>query len=131
MASKVECVSRGVARHGPHGERRHGICQYGNRVRTGAFEYPHFVQTGRASSMRRIAVSAMREHVADVLAHVAARRERIILTRHGRDLGVIVPLEDLERLHAVDEEGLQDSSRTMTAYRTSWRRVTDALHGRH
>ena len=81
--------------------------------------------------MRRIAVSAMREHVADVLAHVAARRERIILTRHGRDLGVIVPLEDLERLHALDGEVLQDSSRTMTAYRTSWRRVTDALHRRH
>jgi prevent-host-death family protein len=77
--------------------------------------------------MRRIAVSAVREHIADVLGHVAHRRERVVLTRHGRDLGAIVPMEDLDRLREL--EAMADTTR-MRAYRTSWRRVTDAIHRR-
>lgn len=75
--------------------------------------------------MRQIPVSAVRERIADVLGHVALKRERIILTRHGRELGAIVPMEDLERLRSL-EAG--EASRSMTAYRASWKRVTDALH---
>lgn len=75
--------------------------------------------------LREIAVSAVRERIADVLGHVAHKRERIILTRHGRQLGALVPMEDLERLRLL-EAG--DESRAMTAYRASWKRVTDALH---
>jgi prevent-host-death family protein len=78
--------------------------------------------------MRRVAVSAVRERIAAVLWHVATRRERIVLTRHGRELGAIVPMEDLERLHRLDAEDEGGPSR---AYRASWRRVTDATHRRH
>ena len=78
--------------------------------------------------MRRLPVSAARERIAAVLALVACRRERIVLTRHGREVGAIVPLEDLERLRALDGESDEESSSTMTAYRISWRRVTDDLH---
>ena len=77
--------------------------------------------------MRRLAVSAVRERIADVLGHVASRRERIILTRHGRDLGAIVPMEDLARLHALE---VGERERSMRAYRASWRRVTEVLHRR-
>lgn len=77
--------------------------------------------------MRQLAVSAVRERIADVLGHVAQRHERIILTRHGRELGAIVPMEDLERLRSL-EAG--ERGRTMRAYRASWRRVTEALHRR-
>jgi len=77
--------------------------------------------------LRQIAVSAVRERIADVLTHVAHRRERIILTRHGRELGALVPMEDLERLRSL-EAG--DRKRSMRAYRASWRRVTEALHRR-
>lgn len=75
--------------------------------------------------MRHIAVSAVRERIADVLGHVAHRRERIILTRHGRELGAIVPMEDLERLRSLEAV---EGGRSMRAYRASWKRVTDALH---
>jgi prevent-host-death family protein len=78
--------------------------------------------------MRRLAVSAVRERIADVLGHVALRRERIVLTRHGRELGAIVPMEDLEVLRSLDET---DQDRSLSAYRASWRRVTDAIHRRH
>lgn len=78
--------------------------------------------------MRRISVSAVRERIGDVLSHVAHRRERIVLTRHGREIGAIVPMEDLERLHALEAE--QDEG-PLTPYRTSWRRLTDSIHRRH
>ena len=78
--------------------------------------------------MRRIAVSALRERVGDVLRHVAIRREPIILTRHGHELGAIVPMEDLERLRALDAE--QQTPGSLTAYRASWRRFTDSIHRR-
>lgn len=71
--------------------------------------------------MRRIAVSALRERIGDVLTHVAARRERVVLTRHGRDIGALVPMEDLESLRAMERT---EETPTMRAYRASWRRLT-------
>jgi prevent-host-death family protein len=79
--------------------------------------------------LRRIAVSALRERIGDVFMHVALRRERIVLTRHGRELGAIVPMEDLERLRSIDAGDDQDGP--MTPYQTSWRRLTDSIHKRH
>jgi prevent-host-death family protein len=77
--------------------------------------------------VRRIPVSALRERLGGVLKHVAVRREPIILTRHGHDLGAIVPMEDLERLRALDAE---ESGARMAPYRSSWRRLTDSMHRR-
>lgn len=71
--------------------------------------------------MRRLAISALRQRVGDVLTHVATRRERVVLTRHGHAIGAIVPLEDLETLRALESD---EGSRTMRAYRASWRRMT-------
>ena len=76
--------------------------------------------------MRRIAVSAARDRIAEVLARVQ-RHERVILTRHGRDVGAIVPMADLHRLHEAEPA---EESRTLQAYRASWRRVTNAIHHR-
>ena len=78
--------------------------------------------------MRRIAVSVLRERLGDVLTHVAYRRERIVLTRHGRALGAIVPMEDLERLRAFE---VDEAEGPLTPYRTSWKRLTDSIHRRH
>lgn len=80
--------------------------------------------------MRRLPVSAVRERIADVLAHVSARHERIVLTRHGRPIGAIVPMADVERLDALDE-GAPSESAALTAYRVSWERVTRRLHRHH
>ena len=72
----------------------------------------------------------MRERFADVIAHVAVRRERIVLTRHGREVGAIVPVEDLKRLRDMDGAGSDQLNPTVAAHRASWRRVTDSLHRR-
>ena len=73
-------------------------------------------------------MSVLRERLGDVLTHVSHRRERIVLTRHGRALGAIVPIEDLERLRALDAEAAEGP---LTPYRTSWKRLTDSIHRRH
>lgn len=78
--------------------------------------------------MRRIAVSAMRERVSDVVGAVTHRRERVILTRHGREVGAIVPMEDLERLERLDAPPARRSA--VDAHRVSWRKVTEAFHRR-
>lgn len=78
--------------------------------------------------MRRIPISALREHLSGVVEHVARRHERIVLTRHGRAVGAIVPLDDLERLtESVDADEVE----ALTPYQTSWRRLTDRIHRRH
>ena len=82
-----------------------------------------------AAMVRRITVSTVRERIGDVLTHVALQRERIILTRHGREIGAIVPMEDLARLHALDADEQEDGP--LTPYRTSWRRLTDSIRRRH
>lgn len=79
--------------------------------------------------MKRIAVSAVRERIADVISHVSIRRERIVLTRHGREIGAIVPMQDIERLRAL--EAREQGAEPMTPYRTSWRKLTDSIHRRH
>src|SRR5687768_5627833 len=88
------------------------------------------VESAGVPPLRRIAVSAMRERFADVLAHVAVRRERIVLTRHGREVGAIVPVEDLERLREMDGADVDRQTPTIAAHRASWRRVTDSMHRR-
>ena len=79
------------------------------------------------SPLRRIAVSAVRERIADVLAYVDCRRERVVLTRHGRSIGAIVSMSDLERLEALDADAAEDLTPTVAAFRASWRRLTDDL----
>src|SRR5688500_6139157 len=77
------------------------------------------VEPAGALALRRIAVSAMRERFADVLAHVAVRRERIVLTRHGREVGAIVPVEDLRRLREMDGADADQENSTIAAHRAS------------
>lgn len=62
-------------------------------------------------TLRRIAVSAARERIVDVVRHVALRRER-----------------DLELIPALDADEVDER---LTPYRTSWRRLTDLIHRRH
>lgn len=81
--------------------------------------------------MRRIAVSALRQRIADVLAHVARSEERVVLTRHGRAIGAIVPLSDLRRLERLDGNTTDDVTPTVAAYRESWKRFTRRLAQRH
>jgi prevent-host-death family protein len=54
--------------------------------------------------MTRVAASKVREELSHTLNRVAYGHERIVLHRHGKDLAALVPVEDLKRLEAFEDE---------------------------
>jgi|CXWL01.1.fsa_nt_gi prevent-host-death family protein len=57
--------------------------------------------------MLRIATSRARQDLSEIVNRVAFQGERIVLNRNGRDVAVVVSLEDLARLESL--EGRLDS----------------------
>jgi prevent-host-death family protein len=53
--------------------------------------------------MIRLPTTEAREQLAELVNRAAFRNERIVLTRHGKDVAVLVTVEDLARLQALDE----------------------------
>lgn len=53
--------------------------------------------------MTRLPASQMRNNVADTLNRVAYSGDRIILHRHGKDVAVLVPVEDAALLEALED----------------------------
>lgn len=53
--------------------------------------------------MQRVSVGEARKDLADTLNRVAFGRDRIILHRRGKDVAVLVPLEDLELLEKLED----------------------------
>lgn len=63
--------------------------------------------------------SAARGSFADMLNRAAYGKERVVVTRRGKALAAIVPLEDVETLDAL-EDGRD--ARTIAGRRAAWRR---------
>ena len=60
--------------------------------------------------MSRVAASDLRKDCAEILNKVAYGHERIILQRNGKDTAVIIPLEDLALLEALeDAQDIEDA----------------------
>jgi len=51
-----------------------------------------------------ISVTKVRENLADVLGEVRFGHKRIKLTSNGKNIGAIIPLEDLELLEAIEDK---------------------------
>jgi prevent-host-death family protein len=49
----------------------------------------------------RLNTADLRARIADTVNRVAYGRERVVLTRRGRPLAALVPIEDLETLERV------------------------------
>ena len=53
--------------------------------------------------MAAISIAQVREHLADILNQAIFDKERIVLTRHKKPVGAIVPMEDFELLEALED----------------------------
>jgi antitoxin Phd len=53
--------------------------------------------------MSRIAVIDARKDLADILNRAAYGKERVVLTRRGKDVAAIVPIDDLNMLEAIED----------------------------
>ena len=51
--------------------------------------------------MENITTAEARKHLAELLNRAAYGKERFVVTRHGRELVAIVPVEDLDLLRRV------------------------------
>jgi prevent-host-death family protein len=54
--------------------------------------------------MHREPVGTARAHFASLTNRVVYRRERVLLTRFGRDFAALVPLHDFDTLQELDDE---------------------------
>ena len=53
--------------------------------------------------MAKIAMIDARKDLADVLNRAAYGKERVVLTRRGKDVAAIVPMDDLNILEAIED----------------------------
>jgi prevent-host-death family protein len=53
--------------------------------------------------MAKMAVIDARKDLADVLNRAAYGKERVVLTRRGKDVAAIVPIDDLMILEAIED----------------------------
>ena len=52
-----------------------------------------------AMAVTAVTVADARSGLAEILNRVAYGKERLVITRHGRELAAIVPVEDLQLVH--------------------------------
>lgn len=54
--------------------------------------------------MTKIGVSDARDHLSEVVDRVRYTHERVVLTKHGKDVGAIVSIEDLTLLEMLEDQ---------------------------
>src|SRR5947207_8259776 len=68
--------------------------------------------------MAKIAVIDARKDLADILNRAAYGKERVVLTRRGKDVAAIVPMDDLNMLEAIEDHmDLKESEKILERVR--------------
>lgn len=82
--------------------------------------------------MKRLPASKAREKLADILNEVAYGGERVRLHRHGKDIAVVISVEDLERFEALEDRydlELMREARKEPGPNVPWEQLkTDTAH---
>jgi prevent-host-death family protein len=81
----------------------------------------------------RISTAEAREQFSEVVNRAAFGRERIILTRRGKALAAVVPVEDVELLEALEDRQDLDEARValedaLAGRTTTWEQIKADLH---
>ena len=61
--------------------------------------------------MRKVSAAEARNDFAEIINQTSFGKERIVLTRRGRDLAALVPIEDLELLEQLEDRIDLDAAR--------------------
>lgn len=65
--------------------------------------------------MDRVPASKAREILGDILNDVAARGDRIVLHRHGKDVAAVISMDDLALLQSLEDRYDIESARATLA----------------
>jgi prevent-host-death family protein len=57
----------------------------------------------KSTKVAKITTTAAREAFSEIVSRAAFGKERVVLTRHGKGLVAVVPVEDLEALEALED----------------------------
>jgi prevent-host-death family protein len=64
--------------------------------------------------MTAMTTVSAREHFSDVINRTAYGKERIVLSRRGKELVAVIPLEDLQLIEAIEDQlDLQDAQKSL------------------
>ncbi len=65
--------------------------------------------------MDEVPIRDARQELADLLNRVAYRQERVVLTRYGRPLAAVVPMQDVELLERLEAQADLEAMREALA----------------
>ena len=88
------------------------------------------ISTIRVTDVNRVAASKARESLANILNDVAARGDRVILHRHGKDVAAVISMDDLALLESLEDRYDVESARatlTDSDERIPWARLKKQL----
>jgi prevent-host-death family protein len=82
--------------------------------------------------MTKLSAAVARNEFSEILNRAAFGKERIVLTRRGKDLAAIVPIEDLELLERLEDRiDLEDARAALAEVRESgtvtWEKIKSDL----
>lgn len=82
--------------------------------------------------MTIISSSQAREHFPEVVSEAAFAKKRFVVTRRGKRLAAIIPIEDLDMIEAIENKiDLEDAKKALADVRkggfTSWKKVKAEL----
>jgi prevent-host-death family protein len=66
--------------------------------------YEVYIMSIRRWAMGEMSAARARGNLADVLNTVAYSRERVVLTRRGKRIAAVVPIEDLDLIEKLEDE---------------------------
>lgn len=78
--------------------------------------------------MSSITTASAREHFSEIINRTSYGKERIVLSRRGKDLVAIVPLEDLKLIEIIEDQlDLQDAKEAIKEAKQKGTISLDAL----
>lgn len=82
--------------------------------------------------MTTMSSSQAREHFPEIMSEAAFGKKRFVVTRRGKRLAAIVPIEDLDMIEAIEDKiDLEDARKALADVKkkgaTSWKKVKAEL----
>lgn len=85
-----------------------------------------------AAANSNISTKEARGQLSDVISRAAFAKERIVLTRHGKAVAAVVPIEDYELLERLEDQiDIEEARRALTEVKkkgaVSWEKLLAEL----
>jgi prevent-host-death family protein len=85
-----------------------------------------------SSSVAEVEVTELRASFSDTVNRVAYGKERLVVTRHGKEMVALVPIEDMRLLEALEDRiDLEEARAALVEAKTQetvpWEKVKEGL----